>query len=293
MQIICNHCGNQLSFPDYQNLVTCNHCATHLQIEETERTYSVEVIQKELFNNLISETSSFVIEDAFKVLRSKYQLELNYQKKVNQLSFYSIIEMKIGRTSLFRGVYRFFTSVLIFSLIFYTNFSDFSNLILAIYAIVIFLAGCLETYWWIKLRRFEKLYLIENQFIKYQNIDLETQKWMDEFDKLDERLVEIKEEFFYPKIGIKFPVGRPSKSNGLRIFTLIIPVIILTILIVSQSYIFFGENSIIILLFMFALLFLLLGVSVIGETSYFKKSYGEYISDREQLLSKLEKEIEL
>jgi hypothetical protein len=44
MEIICNNCSREVSFQNDQYFVICPYCYTHLQIEENDKTISVEII---------------------------------------------------------------------------------------------------------------------------------------------------------------------------------------------------------------------------------------------------------
>lgn len=47
--IICNHCGQNVSVPPFQKYVTCYVCQTHLKIEETETTITATIVADKEF----------------------------------------------------------------------------------------------------------------------------------------------------------------------------------------------------------------------------------------------------
>ena len=108
MQIVCNHCGNQLSFPDYQNLVTCNHCATHLQIEETEQFYSASIIEKQFFEDLLKENLTVPKTNIFlPVLKDLLELEAKRGRVFKKTAFFAFLSWRKERPMLLRIFYRF------------------------------------------------------------------------------------------------------------------------------------------------------------------------------------------
>lgn len=81
--IICNHCGQNLTLQPFQVVVTCPKCRTHLKIEETEtRIESLVMTEQEFFttNPTLIPYNEIPIQDNFELLKA-YKEELENSEK--------------------------------------------------------------------------------------------------------------------------------------------------------------------------------------------------------------------
>jgi len=295
MQIICNHCGNQLNFPDYQNLVTCNHCATHLQIEETETTYSASVIDAQTFDELLTpNTPNYLIQtETIAPFFEKLTLEEEYTESLEANRFRSLLSGKSLRPMLLRSIYRLAVAVVAFLIGYnFLPYNTFSNIgfwsaFMLIYSVFIGIVGFRELKKWWRLFRFEREYKIDNRIVT-EEIDAllnngnppdALRRWYKRWLDLETELTNIKTEFCYQKFIFKIPTGAPSVSKGLRI--LVMTLLILPFVLGLYQ---FSEMLSIIIGIAYVILMLILGFSVMGDANIYQNAYEMYLEDKAKQL---------
>jgi hypothetical protein len=296
MQIICNHCGNQISFPNYQKLVTCNHCATHLQIEETETTYIASVIDEKKFDELLipNYQRNLIQTESVALFFGKLTLEEEYTESLEENNFHSLLSGKRLRPMLLRGFYRLVVAIYTWGITqtflpFHGSIFDIDlwSLLGFCYAIFIGIVSFRELRKWWRLWRFERNYKIDNKIVTTEIDELLTngnppdalrrwyKRWLDSEKELDN----IKKEFYYQKIGFKIPVGPPSVSKGLRTLVMVLPIIGFVVVSASQSYY--------ILMIIFIVLFislLIFGFNTMGNSNNYQNVYENYLRQRKRQL---------
>ncbi len=293
MQIICNHCGNQLSFPDYQNLVTCNFCATHLQIEETENYYTASIIQEKAFDKLLNENQYLIQSENTATLFNKNNLENEYSEALKENTFRSFLSGEKLRPMLFRGIYRMIVA-LICGYIGYRNLPNefvltinFLSILFFSYATFIGIVGFREIRKWIQLWRFEREYKIDTQILTNEidiliergNLNDALHRWYKRWLDSEAELDKIKTEFHYQKLGFHLPTGPPSVSKGLRTLVLVLPA-----LATAFTAGFEGFNIIMGISILFMITFLIIGFSIMGDANNYQNSYKSYLEEREKQL---------
>ncbi len=300
MQIICNHCGNQLSFPDYQNLVTCNHCNTHLQIEETETTYSASIIQKELFDDLLVQQSVTNYREFSYSLVDFLNLETKFSKMIQLTSFFSFLSRSKVEPSLFRALYRFVIAFIAIKEIegsrdYFVNIYESFFLWLIIYACIIILLGIAELVKWFMLKLFREIYIRKSRKIEatietdllLNNLILDT-NWYQQWKDNEATFQEVKKKLSFINLGFQLPTSLPSVSKGFRIFVMAVPTFLWT---------FKGSFVDDFILFPFIFLILTISISWIGlklmlNGDEYKNEYQAYHIKRKKLLDALKEFIE-
>jgi transcription elongation factor Elf1 len=180
MQIICNHCGNQLSFPDYQNLVICDNCGTCLQLKETEVNYTVSIIDEYHFDELLGQNIIVNIENkAETYFKELLEVEKKYTEISEKTAFFSLLSFRKIEPILIRTLHRLiFCGIVVF-----WNYGS-NAVIMLCYVIFIGIIGLLELYKWMELYSFEREYKIESEIIMNDINDLmSSKKFSDDLEK--------------------------------------------------------------------------------------------------------------
>ena len=110
MQIICNHCGNDLSFPNHQHLVTCSHCYTHLQVEEHDNRIFATIVEDNKLDDSIFESKNIIANSFPNALYDLLHLEGEYEETLEDTAFYSLIQRAKKRPMRFRAFFRLLIS---------------------------------------------------------------------------------------------------------------------------------------------------------------------------------------
>ena len=299
MQIICNHCGNQISFPDYQNLIICNHCATHLQIEETKQFYSAKIIEKNEFELLIKYQLSIIEKiDGKSILKDLFELENDLNELEKKNLFYSYTSQKSLPPILSRALFRL--SILVFIFIQMIINSDVEinqnkDYLIIAYAFFIGFVGFREFRKWRNITKFKKGYEVNileikdniESFLNYDNPSITVKRLLDKWSDFKQESKEIKSKIFYQKIGFKIYTGQPAISQGFRVFIFFIPLFFLAIDSVGD------DTSVLNLIFLIILIMVtLLGIFLIYDGYKYEKIYKAHQDNRDELLKELKEYIE-
>lgn len=300
MQIICNHCGNDLSFPNHQHLVTCSHCYTHLQVEEHDNRIFATIVEDNKLDDSIFESKNIIANSFPNALYDLLHLEGEYEETLEDTAFYSLTQRLKNRPSLFRAFFRLLISSILIVLFFIAIGDIINNPPNSITAIFTFIA--LLLYWFTitkgaikeflkgrELRQFEKYYLNERTnllaILEQENLSNSIHQTINNLsDNYDEHL-DIIDAFFYIELFSKFriKVGAPSISKGLRIFGIGIPTGLIALGFGLSGYGF---------AFLFAALAIIsvfLGFFVLGDSDEYKRSSQLNSTKRTATLDKLRK----
>lgn len=293
MQIVCNNCGNSLSFPNYQYQVTCPTCYTHLQIEETENFITATIVENAKFDDAIFESSpvsnlsrSEFIAPLFTLLH----LEGEYDEIIEENFFYSLSIRQKSRPMLLRGLYRLFFAIVFFWFA-YATFNDSDIGILGLvpfggYAVFLLQISIKELISKKRLWQFEKRYYKEKEMLLEDLMLANDISVKQEIRSLNNNYKEekaIEKEFCYIDLfdRMKIPVGVPSISKGLRLFAISVPIGLLGLIAGFDGY------SIAFLVTILAVVIVLFGFFLLADVSEYKRVKALNTENRKEILKTL------
>lgn len=286
MQIICNNCGNDLTFPNQQHLVTCPHCLTHLEIKELDNTISATIVENIDFDDTIFQQNHLLANaESFAPLYNLLHLENQYSESIEENSFRTITLGKRFRPVIFRAISRIIFGITALTLIIEIGFFGTSPIFLLLYGLILILIGINEFIHWWNLRQFEKYYFQElsNLLSETKTLNLTPQlaRLFTELQENQARYEGIRSEYFniHYFFKIKIPIGTSVFSQSFRLIPLSI-ILLLTLLFTNSTLIF-------ILILLIVLAFFPLFFIILAKSSDYHDVYTDILKDRKAIVDKL------
>ncbi|MFK7947453.1 MAG: hypothetical protein AB8G11_07685 [Saprospiraceae bacterium] len=288
---MCNNCGNDLTFPNQQHLVTCPHCLTHLQIEELENTISATVVEDsdlKKINHLLS--NEFLNIQSFAPLYNLLHLENEYSEILEENFFHSVLFGRQFRPILFRAISRMIFGVF-FVLITLSEGGIYNGSFVAVlsilYSLFLFIVSIKEGIRWWRLRQFEKAYFQEQSTLitKTQALGLSSQltRLFTDYQKNNDLHLETRHNYFYYHfLKFKIYIGTSVISQAFRLVPLGF-IFIGVLFNLFQNYVLLSYLVVILFLTFLVILFFI----NISKSSDYSHLYTNILKERKTIIEKL------
>lgn len=294
MQIICNNCSNELTFPNRQVLVTCPHCYTHLQIEETDNTISATVVENpDLNNSLFMSLNQLTTIQSFTPLYNLLHLELEYNDAIEENFFRSVLVGKQFRPIFTRGLFRILIGLFFIVFFITPNVFNYFSIIFIAYSTFLVFVGIKEIIRFWRFRKFEKYYFEEQERLneEVKNIDLsnDLKTWYFSYSKNFTKHLELREKYFYVNLfnRIKINIGTPTLSQGFRLLVIIV---ILVSFMISVEELMFPIVTIIMIAVI--VIIIILFASIINKGNNHTSTYLTLLHHRKEIIEELKRHLQ-